>query len=487
MKNIMDLMKLPAMKTSYIIAGSQGIFNNVKRMDIQEISCPEVNKFLLKSEIMFTTFWNAKDDLERINLVKAMINNGCAGIGIMPGPYLNNQIDKEIIDLGNENSFPIIYIPSDIRWSDIVNQFSLLLDSEKDSMLECKLAELFKIFYDFNESKNIEILCDSFSTFFDLPTIIKTDDIFFSKNIDKSDISIITSKLLSAHNVRDNINMPITIVSKKNNLIVSYYNQNSLIAIYINSKMIDSNNVTNFHKIALIVLNELDKISRKKNIIKNSNIFKSEKILPCRVILLRKANVNLLVDKLKRQYIFYEQNDFNDYLIMLVPNIYSDEKLLFKEFNKIIADSETDIFVFSDLLWTEKEINRQINMLKYNIVSLLFIKGIYSLEELPILNFINYAPFDYKENIFNFYKEDLNVYTGLQFFDTLRLYLVIRNINSLSSLLDIHPNSVKYRISKCLKSYDNSTMSNLNDISSLKYLTILELLKIEDNYINKFS
>lgn len=485
MRNIMDLMKLPAMKTSYIVAGSQGIFNTVKRMDIQEISCPEVNKFLLKHEIMFTTFWNSKDSLERIDLVKAMIKNGCAGIGIMPGPYLNNQIDKEIIDLGNEHSFPIIYIHSDVRWSDIVNQFSLLLDSEKDSMLEFKLVELFKIFYKFNESKNIKLLCDSISEFFDLPIIIKNDSLHFSKNIDKNDISVIMSKLLSTNNVSENINMPITIVSN-NNLLVSYYNTNSIFAIYINSKDIDSNNVNNFHKIAPIVLNELDKISRKKNITKNLEIFNNKEILPCRIVLLRKTNVSLLTDKLKKQYYIYEQNDFNDYIIMLIPYKFKNENMQFKEFNKIITDTEADIFVISDMMWSEKEIIQQINMLKYNIVTLLFIKGIYLFEELPLLNLLNYSPLDYKENIFNFYKDDLNINAGLPFFETLRLYLVIRNINNLSSLLNIHPNSVKYRISKCIKSYENSTLTNLNDIPMLKYLTVLELLKLEDNYINKF-
>jgi hypothetical protein len=195
----------------------------------------------------------------------------------------------------------------------------------------------------------------------------------------------------------------------------------------------------------------------------------------------------LLVENLKEHYKILEQNDFSDYLILLIPNIFGEERMLFKKFNNIYINTEADIFVFSNLIWNDKDLKKQFNALKYNISTLLFIKGIFSIDELYLLNILNYAPLDYKDNIFNMYKSELNFSAGIQFFETLRLYLVINNINNLSALLDIHPNSVKYRITKCLKSYDNALITNLNDISSLKYLTILELLKVEDNYLNKFN
>lgn len=487
MKNIADLMKLPAMKNCYIVAGNQGIFNLVKRMDIQEIPIPEVNRFLLKSEIMFTTFWSSKDKNERIDFVQEMINKGCAGIGIMPEPYLNNKIDEEIIELGNNNSFPIIYIHPDVRWSDIVNQFSLLLDSEKDSMLEYKLTDLMKIFYDFSETKNTKALCNEISAFLDLPVIIRSDNIYYDTNIDKSEISYITSKLLNISNVKDNINIPITIICD-NSLIVAYYSRNSFVAIYFDDKMINSDNVNNFHKLAPIILKELNKLTANvKKVIKNVDIIKTDEIFPCRIVLLRKVNAGLLVEKLIEKYNILEQNDFSDYLILLIRNECEEEKKLFKEFNELIKNTKADIFVFSDLIWNKKDFDKQLNTLKYNISTLLYIEGIFSIDELYLLNMLNYAPLDYKDNIFNMYKDELNINAGLQFFETLRLYLVIKNINNLSALLDIHPNSVKYRITKCLKSYNNALVTNLNDISSLKYLTILALLKVEYKYLNKLD
>jgi hypothetical protein len=263
MKTIADLMKLPAMKNCYIVAGNQGIFNIVKRMDIQETPIPQINRFLLKHEIMFTTFWSTKNKSERIDFVKEMINKGCSSIGIMPEPYLNNKIDQEIIDLGNANSFPVIYIHQDVRWSDIVNQFSLLLDSKKDSFLDYKIADIMKIFYDFNETKNAKMLCNEISTFLDLPIILRTDNIYFSKTINKSEISLITSKLLNTQNVKDNIGIPITIIYE-HKLIVAYYSNNSFIAIYFDDKMINSSNVRNFNTLAPILLKELDKSTKKK-------------------------------------------------------------------------------------------------------------------------------------------------------------------------------------------------------------------------------
>mgnify|MGYP007017324164 CR=1 FL=1 len=130
----------------------------------------------------------------------------------------------------------------------------MLLDSKNDSYLDNKIADIMKILYNFNETKNAKVLCNEVSSFLDLPIILRTDNIYFSKTIDKNEISRITSKLLNTQNVKDNIDIPITIIYE-HKLIVAYYSNNCFIAVYFEDNMINSNNVKNFNTLAPILLN----------------------------------------------------------------------------------------------------------------------------------------------------------------------------------------------------------------------------------------
>ncbi|MPN44423.1 hypothetical protein SDC9_191988 [bioreactor metagenome] len=99
MRRILDLLKLPSMAYSYIIAGSNGANNFVKKISFLEEPFPQVEKFINPDEFTFTSFWCMKTDPDnRVNLIKSMIEHKCAGIGIKPSPNLNGEIDQGIID-----------------------------------------------------------------------------------------------------------------------------------------------------------------------------------------------------------------------------------------------------------------------------------------------------------------------------------------------------------------------------------------------------
>jgi sugar diacid utilization regulator len=73
----------------------------------------------------------------------------------------------------------------------------------------------------------------------------------------------------------------------------------------------------------------------------------------------------------------------------------------------------------------------------------------------------------------------MNLDIELSFFDTLRLYLVLKNIKDVSTLLGIHSNSVKYRISKCFNSFESDSSNALASLPYLKILLMLEICKVE--------
>lgn len=116
-----DILNLPSMREGYIAAGGNGAYRVIRRFEILEETYPAVVQYLDEGIFYLTSFWSLADNKEnRIHLIEAMIEHRCAGIGIMPGSYLNEEIDPEILKLGNECGFPILYIPVTVRWGDMV-------------------------------------------------------------------------------------------------------------------------------------------------------------------------------------------------------------------------------------------------------------------------------------------------------------------------------------------------------------------------------
>ena len=91
MLKVVDLLKMPSFGQSYIVAGHDGMFNIVKKLEIMEEPYPAVLEFLVPYEFVLTNFWSMKSNKEgRLSLVKCMIEKRCSGLGIMPGPHLND-------------------------------------------------------------------------------------------------------------------------------------------------------------------------------------------------------------------------------------------------------------------------------------------------------------------------------------------------------------------------------------------------------------
>ena len=484
MSCIVDLLKLPSLEQSYIVSGYNGAFNSVKRIDILETPYPEVERFLEPYEFMFTSFWNSKDDkASRVNLVKAIIERKCSGIGIMPGPNLNDDIDPEIIELGNAYSFPIIYIPSSVRWSDILSEFSLLNSSAVHSELDANLVDILFAFSDLHIEKNVKKFCDQLNRFLSLPLIINASNTYYC-GLENNTASTIISKIYSIKMQNpQKLNVPISLRIDNQNLAVVYYGKNSILATYIVNQNITNSNLSIFHKIAPIIIKELDDLCGVKTIKKPNNTINLPEDSSYYLVLIRKENIGSIVDYINEKYLMYEENEFYNYIIFLMPKNEKDENKIYDEYYKVIEKVNPILFIFSRPCSSQKELFDQIKILKYTISSLLFLDGIFSIDELPVLYTLLYSPYEYKETIFKVNSTDLNLETEPSFFDTLRLYLVLRNINNVSNLLGIHSNSVKYRISKCLKAYENDTVNALGDLPYIKLLILLEILKVEKTFV----
>src|SRR3954453_2555865 len=116
---VIELLTIPQLDGMTIIAGESGTEREVESVNMMD--APDIIHFLIENEFLITTAYHIKNDPHLLTeLVKAMAEQGCAGLGIKTKRFLE-KVPDEAIKLANELAFPIIELPLDLSLGEIVN------------------------------------------------------------------------------------------------------------------------------------------------------------------------------------------------------------------------------------------------------------------------------------------------------------------------------------------------------------------------------
>ncbi|BEP28840.1 PucR family transcriptional regulator [Helicovermis profundi] len=116
--SVEELLKLPVLKNAKIISGVNGRNRTITKINVMEV--PDIINWVKKGEFLLTTAFSIKDDLNILKeLIVKMNRIGLSGIGIKTKRYIE-KIPKNILDIANELDFPIIEIPYDVSFGDII-------------------------------------------------------------------------------------------------------------------------------------------------------------------------------------------------------------------------------------------------------------------------------------------------------------------------------------------------------------------------------
>lgn len=113
-----DLFQIDTLKNSKVLAGNSGLNRKITKINVMEV--PDILDWVTPGEFLLTTAYSFKDDLKLLNdLIPKLNKKGLAGLGIKTKRYVE-EIPKEIIDIANELGFPIIEIPLEAPYSEII-------------------------------------------------------------------------------------------------------------------------------------------------------------------------------------------------------------------------------------------------------------------------------------------------------------------------------------------------------------------------------
>ena len=134
--DIRGLMKIDSLYGSELVAGSEGIYNSVSGVTVLEVSNLDQTGISLlsinKGEVVLTSCNDIKDDVDKqIFLINALSKRGASGIILFYVGRVIKSLDKRVISLCNELSFPLI-CPNDmvnnkLEYSAVIKDVTRLL------------------------------------------------------------------------------------------------------------------------------------------------------------------------------------------------------------------------------------------------------------------------------------------------------------------------------------------------------------------------
>ncbi|PAB57397.1 PucR family transcriptional regulator [Anaeromicrobium sediminis] len=115
---IEELLKLNILKDAKVISGQMGLNRRVTKINVMEV--PDIIDWVGEGEFILTTAYSVKDNMKELkNLITKFNKKGLAGIGIKTKRYIK-EIPKSIINISEQLSFPIVEIPQNISYPDIM-------------------------------------------------------------------------------------------------------------------------------------------------------------------------------------------------------------------------------------------------------------------------------------------------------------------------------------------------------------------------------
>ncbi|MDD4088539.1 MAG: PucR family transcriptional regulator ligand-binding domain-containing protein [Tissierellia bacterium] len=127
------------------ISGRSGYNNVIKYIDIVEI--PEGVHWTSKNDFIITTGYFIHDNKDYfLKLVKTLIEKEVSGLGIKLGKYVN-EIPQKVLQVSENNKFPIINIPIYLKYRDIVEPvLHKISNDDGNNIMDIKSIEDFFLY-----------------------------------------------------------------------------------------------------------------------------------------------------------------------------------------------------------------------------------------------------------------------------------------------------------------------------------------------------
>lgn len=129
-----DILKVDLLAGAEVIAGETGMDNEITSVNVMEV--PDIVDWVRHGELLLTTAYSISDNLEAFNtLLPVFSQKGVCGMGIKTKRYIE-ELPDSVIQTANTLAFPIIRIPPDVSYGDLMKEVFSYIIGEQTHLLE---------------------------------------------------------------------------------------------------------------------------------------------------------------------------------------------------------------------------------------------------------------------------------------------------------------------------------------------------------------
>lgn len=145
--NIYEVIKLDVFSNTKILAGNKGLSNKV--LNATFVDAPDGYQWLKSEDFILTTgyaFTNDRYWEEGImRLLEIIVEKNCSGLGIKLGRYIP-KLPNQVINFANDKNIPIISLPNNLPWSNIIVPVVSEINKQHQNELE-RIHDVYEQFH----------------------------------------------------------------------------------------------------------------------------------------------------------------------------------------------------------------------------------------------------------------------------------------------------------------------------------------------------
>lgn len=148
---IEELIALPSLSGLRLLAGEQGVHRRISSVTV--VDTPDGAAWIKGSEFVITTAFALKDDSRGLTkLIRQLYGNDASGLGVKTGRFIKS-IPQEALDTANELGFPLVFIPDEYAFRDVINP-ALSMIVNRQSALLAQSAKIHQKFLELAVNNN---------------------------------------------------------------------------------------------------------------------------------------------------------------------------------------------------------------------------------------------------------------------------------------------------------------------------------------------
>lgn len=133
---VRELLDIYQLKDLKVLAGMGGLENRVGTVTVMEV--PETTRYLRGDDFLITSLYSVGNDVEKqCELVRGLLETKSACLAIKLGKYAE-RLSEEMLEIANRNEFPILLIPPDMTYIQIIMSAmnAILTEKSMEDILE---------------------------------------------------------------------------------------------------------------------------------------------------------------------------------------------------------------------------------------------------------------------------------------------------------------------------------------------------------------